>query len=245
MIRIGKDALGVAQLAASDALELVTSLLVDQYLVHLSLTGGTVGIATIRELVSSSGASAVDWSRVHIWWGDERFVERASNDRNCVQAYAVGLKDLGIPVSNIHEFPAFLPELETTVGSQLDSAVEAFELECLEFADADSGFINFDLTLLGVGPDGHVDSLFPERPLPQPGAQIHAEHDSPKPPKYRLTFSYEAIRASKRVWITAAGSEKAHVVTESIARKSELPVGLVSGILETRWYIDQAIADQL
>ncbi len=239
------DAAAVAERAAVDALELIQELQVEQYLVHLNITGGTVGIATVRELVSHAPEKSVDWSRVHIWWGDERFVPVDSPDRNAVQAFGVGLLTLGIPEDNIHEFPAHVPSDESDIRTQLAAAVDTFEAECLSYTDADTGMIRFDLTLLGVGPDGHVASLFPGHATPGPGHLISGEADSPKPPSQRLTFTYEALNHSERVWFTVAGKEKAQAVTGAINGSKELPVGRIAGRIDTRWYLDLEIVETL
>lgn len=220
------DAEGVAKGAAIGVETKIGELLNKQELVNLVVTGGTVGIKTLAELKNLS----VDWSRVHIWWGDERFVASDSGDRNFVQAENALLTHIDIPESNLHPFPA------ADEGLSLDQAA-------VEFAKQVAG-VKFDLLLLGVGPDGHIASLFPGHELA--GRFVVAEHDSPKPPPQRLSFSYEVINSADEVWFTVAGADKADAVFAGLKENpQDLPVGRVRGVQRTLWFADSAALARL
>jgi 6-phosphogluconolactonase len=95
---------------------------------------------------------------------------------------------------------------------------------------------SFDLVILGMGPDGHVASLFP-------GAQhdfawIVAEPNSPKPPAMRLSFSYEALNRSSEVWFLVSGEAKADAVRCALSDDCDLPAGQVRGLESTLWFMD-------
>lgn len=195
---------------------------------RLVLTGGTLGIALLRLLQER----AVEPADVDIFWGDERWVNFGHADRNENQALEAWPLLL---TANLHRF-------ESPESTTLSSAATAMNLEYEALISADPSF-GFDLTLLGVGPDGHVASLFPGHSLDQNRWVIY-ETDSPKPPPERISFSYDALNASKRVWFLASGQSKARAVTDGImlGRDSGLPCGNVTGSVETVWFIDREIA---
>lgn len=221
------DSEAVALAAASDLFEFVQSKLKVQKRVDIAVTGGTVGIATLaaaRDLPFND----LNLENLHIWWGDERYVGAASDDRNSNQATKAWLRTLNIPAQNIHEFPNSDSGLSVT-----DAAIE-FEGEFIESK------IHFDLMLMGMGPDGHIASLFPDRTDPTSGRVVVAEEDSPKPPPQRLTFTYEEINRSQEIWFTVAGSDKALAVSTVFGDSpTSLPAGRVHGKEKTVWYIDQ------
>jgi 6-phosphogluconolactonase len=94
---------------------------------------------------------------------------------------------------------------------------------------------------MGMGPDGHIASLFPGKPEPAAGVDVIAEHTSPKPPPQRLSLTYEAINRIDEIWFTVAGADKAEVVEVALSENSDaLPVGRVHGAKRNVWFIDEA-----
>jgi len=222
-----KDGNSVANQVANDLLEFLKEKLASQTRVDLAVTGGTVGIATLTACADLP-FSKLDLARLHIWWGDERFVESDSDDRNAKQAQGAWISRLNIPSQNIHEFPA------KSANLNLDEAASLFEDQ---FA---SEGISFDLMLMGMGPDGHVASLFPGQESLSGRENVIAVHNSPKPPPQRLSFTYETINKAKQIWFTVAGADKADAVSVVFGDTPEsLPAGRISGKEKTVWYIDQ------
>ena len=218
-----KDAEETALGAAEAIVARVSELLAEQDAVNLVVTGGTVGILTLAKLRDLT----LDYSRVHIWWGDERFVEKQSADRNELQARNALLNHIEIPASNLHPFPA------SDEGQSLDEAAASFR-------EVVRG-VRFDILLLGIGPDGHVASLFPGHDAE--GELVVAEHDSPKPPPQRLSLSYNAINSAREVWFTVAGADKQDAVSVAFGDQPEsLPVGRVRGTEKTVWFVDASAA---
>lgn len=218
-----KDAEETALGAAEAIVARVSELLAEQDAVNLVVTGGTVGILTLAKLRDLT----LDYSRVHIWWGDERFVEKQSADRNELQARNALLNHIEIPASNLHPFPA------SDEGQSLDEAAASFR-------EVVRG-VRFDILLLGIGPDGHVASLFPGHDAA--GELVVAEHDSPKPPPQRLSLSYDAINSAREVWFTVAGADKQNAVSVAFGDQPEsLPVGRVRGTEKTVWFVDASAA---
>ncbi|MFM6940178.1 MAG: 6-phosphogluconolactonase [Rhodoluna sp.] len=223
-----KDGASVARNAAEAFFVKMDEVLASKPVAHVAVTGGTVGIATLAEIAASERASSFDFNRVNFWWGDERFVPAVDGDRNALQAHNALFSKINIQEANLHPFPS------AENGLTLDEAAK-------QFADyVESVKPHFDLVFLGMGPDGHINSLFPGKPLPAAGVQIVAEHDSPKPPPQRLTFTYEAMNAADEIWFTVAGADKAEAVSVAFGDDpTSLPVGRVQGLKKTVWFVDQ------
>ena len=151
-----------------------------------------------------------------------------SDDRNALQARKAWLGAINLPESNIHEFPS-------TDGGK--GAVEA----AADFATVFANFgVTFDLMLMGMGPDGHIASIFPGLTSFSGGDMVFAELHSPKPPKERLSFNYEVINSASQIWFTVAGADKAAAVNSVFSETTDpLPAALVQGKEKTVWYVDQ------
>ncbi len=222
-----KDSNALAHQAAEDLFRFVETKLALQERVDVAITGGTVGIATLAA-ARLLDFNSLDLNRFHLWWGDERFVETESSDRNANQANSAWLKHLSIPAENLHFFPA------SDQGLDLDQAAVKFGSEF------DKAGVTFDLMLMGMGPDGHIASLFPGKTIGSESVAVVAEHDSPKPPPLRLSFTYKVINESKEIWFTVAGADKAHAVSVVFGdNPAVLPAGRISGKEKTVWYVDQ------
>lgn len=237
------DAAAVAEVTAA---RLLVTLVDRQSLhapLHVVLTGGTVGIAVLAAVRSSPARDAVDWSGVHLWWGDERFLPAGHADRNETQARAALLDDLGpaLPAANVHPVPAAASAGVTTA----EDAAAAYAAELAAYAP--TGAVGpaspaFDVVLLGMGPDGHVASLFPGHPAETAsGTATVAVHDAPKPPPERVSLTNEAICSADAVWIVVAGAEKAPTVAAALSG-AELPAARIHGRGSTMWLVDAAAA---
>lgn len=202
--------------------------------VHLVLAGGTVGIRVVAELVASPLIGAIDWTGVHVWWGDERFAPAGHPDRNEQQALDVGLGTLPIPAANRH--PVAGPD--TVSGPE--EAAERYAAELARFADDGADVPAFDVLLLGMGPDGHTASLFPgHRQLAVVDRATVAVHDSPKPPPQRVSFTYPTIRAAREVWFVVAGADKREPTARALAG-DDVATTPAAGALggRTLWLVD-------
>lgn len=222
------DAEEVAARAASDLADKLLALLESQSRVHLVLTGGTVGIMTLERLAPL--LTGKNLSKLELWWGDERFVEASSNERNFVSSSSA-LLDMAIPEENIHQMPSL-------ADGDLEEASAAFASQIEALAP------KFDIVLLGMGPDGHVASLFPSAQPKEYGSWIVAESNSPKPPAQRISMSFQALCSAKEVWFLVSGKEKSNSVA-SVFAGSDLPAGQVLGTHQTRWYLDQSAASEI
>ena len=223
------NAEAVAETAAHDLANELDGLLASQQEVSLVLTGGTVGIKTLAYLAPL--IKDLELSKLSIWWGDERFVDSESAERNFVQARNALLSKVQIPSQNIHAMPS------TEAGELAEAS--------LTFAKVlGSDTPTFDIVLLGMGDDGHIASLFPgSRPI-EFGKWVVAEPNSPKFPAQRISLSFEALSSANQVWFLVAGEEKANAVSRVFAGEL-LPAGKVSGKKLTKWYLDKAAASEI
>ena len=241
------DASALAEATAARLLVRLLDLQSVRSPLHVALTGGTVGTATLRAVAASPVRDAVDWTGVHVWWGDERFVPADSADRNERQAREALLDALPIPPENVHPVPA-----EGAVPDE-DAAAAAYATELARFAPpADEGDVPavpaFDVLLLGVGPDGHVASLFPGHATLHDEAGVTVgEPDSPKPPPRRVSLTFPAIRAAHEVWLVVGGEDKAEAVAQALtgAPVEEIPAAGALGSERTLWLVDVAAASKI
>lgn len=205
--------------------------------VHLAIAGGSVGEGVLGAALRSPLLPAVDFTGVHLWWVDERFVAADSPDRNDLQARAF-CEAVGLPQANVHPMPSAGP------GSDADAGAAAARYASLLGESAAGARFVFDLVLLGMGPDGHIASLFPgSGSLDATEALVVAEYDSPKPPPVRLSVTLPVINAARQVWLVVAGAAKADAVAAAL-QGTELPAGRVHGQDVTLWLLDAAAAGQ-
>ncbi|HEY0186125.1 MAG TPA: 6-phosphogluconolactonase [Cellulomonas sp.] len=231
----------LAEATAARLLTRLVDLQSDRSPVHIVLTGGTVGIATLAAVASSPVREAVDWTGVHLWWGDERFLTDGDPDRNETQARDALISALGdaLPAGNVHAVPALDP---AGVGTPEDAAT-AYAATLASYAPEGAEVPAFDVLMLGMGPDGHVASLFPGHAgLDVTGTATTGVHGSPKPPPLRVSLTFEAIRAAREVWVVAAGAEKAAAVASALsdAPVQVTPAAGALGTEATLWLVDAA-----
>jgi len=197
--------------------------------VQLCLTGGGIAAAIYRVLGVNGARTPVDWTTIDLWWGDERFVPAGDSDRNDLEALKA-LAPLGFAPDRIHVMPA------SDGAVDLDAAAAAY---ADELADT-----TFDVCLLGVGPDGHVASLFPGHPSSTAAGRVIAVRNSPKPPPSRISLTLEVINASAEVWFCVSGAEKAEAVQRALAG-ADIPAAHAHGTRSTVWLVDGAAAGGL
>ena len=201
----------------------------------VSLTGGSVGVRTAAALRDA----AVPWEQVVIHFGDERFVAVDDPERNDGQIDEALLDHLDSPPT-IVRWPA-----RTDLASDVDAAAANY-LDALDVPEGDAPI--FDVHLLGMGPEGHVDSLFPHAPATaEDETLVVGVRDCPKPPPERMTYTLPAVRRSRHVLFVVAGRDKAEAVARAAADEPaiDLPAAGARGIESTRWFLDEEAASRL
>ena len=209
---------------------------------NIVLTGGSVGIAVLTAINESPARDTIDWSRVSFWWGDERWVPKGHADRNELQAREALVDHIAVPAENVHPFPA------SDEGDDLEAAAARYAAELAAAAPSGGTFPRFDITFLGVGPDGHIASLFPHLPgIRETDASVIPILNAPKPPPERLSLTRPAINSSERVWLVLAGPDKASALGLALAGASrdEVPVAGIKGRKRTVFFVDSEAAAQV
>ena len=207
---------------AAQALQVIEDRLLSHGFFHLVLTGGSLGNAISSALVSAWNHAPEMYAGLHIWWSDERFVASDSAERNAHPVHGK-LQNSNITV---HE------SLASELGASVSDAVRDYE-------SALAGVV-IDLNILGLGPDGHVASLFPGIVDLDDDRHIFAITDSPKPPATRISFTMNFINQGREVWIVAGGASKADAVAKIIEGDTSIPASYVSAVERTRLMLDQA-----
>jgi 6-phosphogluconolactonase len=179
----------------------------------VALPGGSVAAIFFPELARAQ----CDWSRTAFFWVDERAVPPEHPESNYGLARALWLEPAGVPSPNIHRMPADDPDAESAARSYEDLLIGTLGTPP-----------QLDLALLGVGPDGHVCSLFPGHPLLHERQRLVAPiEDAPKPPRRRLTLTLPVLWEAAVVVVAALGEAKAAVLREALEEPSSpLPVAL-------------------
>lgn len=223
----------VAEALAARLLARLTEIQRDFRAPQVALTGGRIATRAYQRLAAEGPRSAVDWSRVDLWWGDERFVPADDADRNAKQVLDLIAGPLHLDPERVHPMPA------SDGPDDLDHAAEAYARQL----DA----VIFDICLLGMGPDGHVASIFPEHPSSYASGNVIAVRSSPKPPPERISLTLEVINRSHEVWFVVSGSDKAAAAKMALlgAGPVQVPAGGVAGIDRTLWLLDRDAAAEL
>jgi 6-phosphogluconolactonase len=210
---------------------------------HLVLTGGGVGTAVLEEIAATPAHDAVDWHSLDIWWGDERFLPAGHPERNETGARAALLDRVDVDPKRVHPMPSSDQD-----GSPEDAAARyAAELRAATRPEDHGSVPSFDVLMLGMGPDGHVASLFPGMPALYDQRPVVAVRGAPKPPPIRLTLTLPAIRTAREVWIIAAGESKAKAVRLALsdAGPVQVPAAGARGRQRTLFLLDRAAAKEL
>ncbi|WP_371152151.1 6-phosphogluconolactonase [Buchananella felis] len=199
------DLEAAAELAGARLLDGIIADLSTQDVTHVVLTGGTAGIRMLVRAAANPLAAAVDWRRVHIWWGDERYLAENHPERNSFQAHTALLDHLPAP-AHLHPIPG--PPMA------LEQAGVEFARALVAHARVGDDLPRFDQVFLGVGPDGHVASIFPGHATLQAGGTVVVEANSPKPPAERVSLTLGALATAKRLTFLIAGADKGPVLGE-------------------------------
>ncbi|AGF72532.1 6-phosphogluconolactonase [Corynebacterium halotolerans] len=209
------------------------------------LTGGGAGIGVLRRLAEFHAAAdaqsetfpaqRIDWSRVHVFFGDERNVPVSHPESNEGQAREALLEPAGVPETNIHGYG-----LDETA---MDASAKAYEATLAEFAPE-----GFDIHLLGMGPEGHINTLFPHHEATaETGRLVVPVYDSPKPPPERVTLTLPAVARARHVWLLVTGEGKAEAAGHVAhgADPADWPAAGARGSGETVLFVSEDAAGEI
>ncbi len=243
LVRVSPDPDVLAQSAAARLVVRLLDAQAERGLASIVLTGGRTAERIYAAVRESPARDAVDWHRVDVWWGDERFVPDGDPERNETQARAVLLDTLPLDPARVHPMPAATPDLDP------EGAAAQYAQSLVASARPGTAVLpHFDLLLLGIGEDGHVASVFPEHPAAYETRPVAGVRGSPKPPPNRVTLTLPALNTAEEVWLLATGEEKAPAVGMALighAGPVQLPAAGVRGVDRTLWLLDRAAASHV
>lgn len=234
-VRVSSGPDELADAVASALIQRLAEVQAEGRVPSVALTGGSIAERIHRAVATSIDGLDVDWSEVDFFFGDERYVDSWSDERNALGARRDLLDRVGVDPSRVFEIPA------TDSGLTGDEAADRYSATIRAHGSGE-----FDIVMLGVGPDGHVASLFPGHPALDVDDRIAlAVTDSPKPPPERITLSFGALNRTRAVWFVVSGEAKAEAVAR--ARKPgadvhDVPAAGVTGREETIWWLDEGAA---
>ena len=237
--------------------------------VDVALSGGSAA-QPLGLVLDDPLAEAIDWSRVHFWWSDERFVPAYDTDRNALEARRLLLDKLvadgKLPESNIHEMAADVRSTDEIADAManaeseddavraaadaandalLDAAARDYEAELIRELGPKP---TIDLMILGMGPDGHYASLFPghDEVKVTDRLAVGVNH-SPKMPPLRVSLTAQMIASSRRTWFFAAGASKADSLAHVFAKPNNpnYPSSYANGVDEFIWFSTEETVTKL
>lgn len=222
----------VSAVVAERLLATILELQERQSAVHICLTGGMTANAMYERFAELAATSELDAAKLHLWWGDERFVPTTDPVRNSLQTVERLARTIPIHSAHIHVMAA----RDGRKDSQESAAV--YENELRDTA--------FDVALLGIGEDGHCASIFPNHPSFEPTTRLAiGVEDSPKPPTERISLTFNAINRSRYVWFMTTGANKADAIRRALDEDATIPASHAHGRTGTLWFIDEAAAGGL
>lgn len=228
----------LAREAASRLVELAAQALRERARFTVALSGGSTPRRLYQLLTQPPYRQALDWSRVHLFLADERFVPPADAESTARLVRETLLAGLPIAAEQFHAMP--------TEGESPETCATAYAEELARFFRPDP--IVLDLALLGMGPDGHTASLFPGRP--EPAGAVSVVRDSPKPPPTRLTLTAATLNRSRAVWFLVTGTDKAATLRTVFETPPGAPAALPAARIRAAeggslWLTDREAAAQL
>lgn len=242
IVRVFTTKADTAHAIAKALTDVVASAVAARGRADVVLTGGSMGQVVVEALTHLEP----DWSAVHVWWGDERFLPAGDPDRNDTQAFDAGLSRLGVRDDAVHTVAG----PDGPFGDDLEASARAYAEELASAAPPGQtpAVPAFDVLMLGVGPDAHVASLFPRHPAQLVTATTTvAVEGSPKPPPKRVSLTFPALGAARLVWLLVAGPDKADAVARAVAGGApyDVPAAGARGRDETVWWVDMDAAGRL
>lgn len=235
------DAEALVDAARSRFVDVVRAAQQERGVASVVLTGGGTGIALLEALRKDSGA--IDWAKVEVYFGDERFLPSGDKDRNEVQASQALLDHVDVHPDRVFRMAAS----DGPHGSDVDVAAAAYAQVLGSHSDGEHTPA-FDIHLLGMGGEGHINSLFPHTDAVRERTHyVVAVENSPKPPPVRITLTLPAVQRARHVWLLVSGAEKADAVAAAVggADPDDVPSAGAIGSESTVWFVDNAAAAAL
>lgn len=241
LVFVHRDRQFLADAAAARLVTAIVDAQTSRGQADIVLTGGSMGSALLVSLGHSPAKDAIDWPRLNVWWGDERFLPAGDPARNETQSRGLLLDAVPLDPARVHPMPAS----DGPDGADVDAAAARYAAELAAAAPSGRDVPEFDVLMLGIGPDAHVASLFPEHPaLHEREASVIGVRGAPKPPPNRVSMTFPTLCAARDVWFLVSGADKAGAVglVLSGAGPLQAPAAGVTARRSTTWLLDRDAA---
>lgn len=208
---------------------------------HVALAGGSTPRRLYQHLATPMFAERIAWQHVHIYFGDERAVPADDSDSNYLMAHDALLCHVPIPQEQIHRIDGGAADLSLSASSY-ERVVRQ------QLAPGGNAVPQFDLVLLGIGPDGHIASLFPETAILKEKEKLVAAVYVAKLFSWRISLTLPVINNARHVMVLAAGENKTGIIRQVFiddAGSNRYPVQRLHPVGELEWYLDAASARAL
>lgn len=232
-VRIAKDKNELIKLAEEFIIDKIKTITSARHRCTIALAGGS----TPKPIYEAIAQTDLPWHKIHVFWGDERYVPPTHPESNEKMAREAWLNHVPIPPENIHPMP--------TMGNNPALDAQLHEGEIRAFFEQEEGFPTFDLILLGMGDDGHTASLFPHTDALNGGRALVTVGN--KGDSLRLTFTASLINQADCVVFLVSGENKIDALTQVFsddADSNQYPSKLIQPQGELIWFIDQVINQQ-
>jgi 6-phosphogluconolactonase len=229
------------QAAAEEVIGAATGSIAKRGRFSIALSGGSTP-KSLYALIAANASANLPWDKIFFFWGDERHVPPTDAESNYRMAQESLLSKVPVPAGNIFRVPTEDPDASAVAAAYEQSLRKFFALEPGKFP-------RFDLILLGMGPDGHCASLFPETAALQEKSRLVVANWVEKFKTYRITFTLPVLNAAREVMFLVSGVDKAPALREVLqgsAPGEKYPCKLVrpsDGKLI--WFVDRAAASEL
>jgi 6-phosphogluconolactonase len=230
--RVFPDVAGLSRAASEETLRLANAAVARKGRFDLALSGGKTP-RRLYEVWAEEYAGQFPWPRMHFFWGDERYVPHDHPDSNYRMAREALLDRVTVPASNVHPMPTDSPRPE--------DAAQTYE------ATLRAHFGNepdFDLVLLGIGPEGHTASLFPGSSALEERQHWVLAVQAPAEPPVRLTLTLPVLNRARNVFFLVAGTDKRDIVKILLSKPApeltKYPAALIHPVGKLTWFLDKA-----
>lgn len=218
------------EFAADHFLKIASDAIKEHKAFYVALSGGSTPKAIFELLSGPKGRNAIDWTKVHLFWSDERSVPPTDKDSNYKMAMDAGLDTLPIPKAQIHRMPADVCTDES--ARKYEDVITQTVPQC-----------RFDLIMLGMGDDGHTASLFPRTEALEENDRLVVPNEVQQLKTWRMTFTYHLINLARHIAIYVIGAGKAPIVRRVLTgtyTPIDLPIQRVGTVTSpAQWILDQ------
>jgi len=199
----GEDKFHTIQLCVFHFIKTANQAISERDAFHVALSGGSTPKAIFQSLSEETNRNQIDWSKVYLWWSDERSVDGDDENSNYRMAMDAGFSDLPVPEDHIFRMKG-------------EGDIEAHALEYEELIKEHVPDQKFDLVMLGMGEDGHTASLFPETHALHSDGRLVVANFIPKLDTWRLTFTYKLINDARQIVVYVIGENKAEMLDKIV-----------------------------